>query len=524
MSRPNILFIMCDQLRWDYLSCSGHPTLRTPNIDALAARGVRFDRAYVQSPICGPSRMCTYTGRYVSSHGASWNGVPLSPGEWTIGDHLGALYRVAVVGKTHLRRDPEALRHLGIDPGSARGQQMMTGGFEPFDRDDGIHTDQLVARRGEPRYNGWLRSLGYDVANPWQDYANSVETPDGTVISGWEMKSAPYPARLPAEHSETAYATDRAIAFIDEAGAQPWLLHLSYIKPHWPYVAAAPYHAMYGPGDLLPANRDEAERRDPHPVYRAFQQLSQSTSFARDKVREAVIPAYMGLVRQIDDEIGRLMAHLDAGGTADNTVIVFTSDHGDYLGDHWLGDKELFHDASSRVPLIIADPRPAANSTRGAVVRDLVEAIDLLPSFRALAGLPVDRQRLEGHSLLGYLHGTQDAPLRDAVLSELDYAYSPARLALGLGPNDARGLMLRTDRWKLVCWPGFRPQLFDLTRDPQERVDLGADADHQPTCAALQARLIDKLARRRYRTTEADAGVEARTANEHDLGVRIGEW
>ena len=113
----NILFIMCDQLRWDYLSCYGHPRLKTPNIDALAARGVRFTRAYVQSPICGASRMSTYTGRYVQSHGAAWNGFPLKVGEMTMGDYLRPLgMRTALVGKTHMEADVEGMQRLGIDP------------------------------------------------------------------------------------------------------------------------------------------------------------------------------------------------------------------------------------------------------------------------------------------------------------------------------------------------------------------------------------------------------------------------
>ena len=113
----NILFIMCDQLRWDYLSCYGHPRLQTPNIDKLAGRGTRFTRAYVQSPVCGASRMSFYTGRYVHSHGASWNGFPLKVGEMTLGDHLrGRGMTVALVGKTHMRADTEGMERLGIDP------------------------------------------------------------------------------------------------------------------------------------------------------------------------------------------------------------------------------------------------------------------------------------------------------------------------------------------------------------------------------------------------------------------------
>ena len=136
----NVLFIMCDQLRWDYLSCAGHPTLKTPNIDGLAKRGVRFTRAYVQSPICGPSRMSFYTGRYMNSHGSNWNGIPLKVGEMTMGDYYRPLgVRTALVGKTHMTADIEGMKRLGVDPKSIIGVRVSECGFDPYERDDGLH-------------------------------------------------------------------------------------------------------------------------------------------------------------------------------------------------------------------------------------------------------------------------------------------------------------------------------------------------------------------------------------------------
>ena len=136
----NILWIMCDQLRHDYLGCTGHPTLKTPNIDAMAKRGVRFSKAYVQSPICGPSRMSFYTGRYMRSHGSHWNGWPLRVGEPTLGDHLNKIgVRNVLVGKTHMAPDLEGLKLLGIPPDSIIGVHVAECGFEPYERDDGLH-------------------------------------------------------------------------------------------------------------------------------------------------------------------------------------------------------------------------------------------------------------------------------------------------------------------------------------------------------------------------------------------------
>jgi arylsulfatase A-like enzyme len=335
-SRKNVLWIMCDQLRYDYLGCTGHPALKTPNIDAMARRGVLFSNAYVQSPICGPSRMSFYTGRYMRSHGSHWNGWPLRVGEPTLGDHLKAIgVRNVLVGKTHMAPDLEGLKALGIPPDSIIGVHVSQCGFEPYERDDGLHP----TGRPQPRYNSYLRERGYDAENPWEHWANSGEAPDGALQNGWLLVHADKTARVPDEHSETPYMTRRAIDFIGEAeqDGRPWCLHLSYIKPHWPYIAPEPYASMYGPGDMLPAIRSERERQNPHPVFAAYMDMRYSKNMARDEARAKVIPTYMGLITQIDDQMGVLMRFLEERGLTDTTMIVFTSDHGDYLGDHWMG-------------------------------------------------------------------------------------------------------------------------------------------------------------------------------------------
>jgi len=212
----NILFIMADQLRWDYLSCYGHPHLKTPNIDKLASKGVRFDRAFVQSPVCGPSRASFYTGRTVFSHGSTWNRVPLPIGELTLGDYLRPLgVRTAVVGKTHMEPDPEGMARLGLNDSTEIGMVISQPGFDPYERDDGLHPNAVLKKRGSKLpYNDWLRQQGYDGENPWNDYANSAEGPDGELLSGWYLKNSNLPARIKEEHSETAYMTMRAREFI----------------------------------------------------------------------------------------------------------------------------------------------------------------------------------------------------------------------------------------------------------------------------------------------------------------------
>jgi arylsulfatase A-like enzyme len=522
----NILFIMADQLRWDYLSCYGHPTLETPHIDRLAERGIRFDAAYVQSPVCGPSRASYYTGRTAFSHGATWNQVPLPIGEWTMGDYLRPLgMRTAVVGKTHMKPDTEGMARLGLTRETEIGMRIAEPGFDPYERDDGLHPDRLLQRRGgKLSYNDWLREQGYDGENPWNSWANSAEGGNGEILSGWHLRNSSLPARIREEHSETAYMTDRAMEFIEETGETPWLLHLSYVKPHWPYIAPAPYHDLYGPNSFIPPNRHESERADPNPVYGAFMEMEVSRTFSNDEVRQTVLTGYMGLIKQIDDHLGRIFEYLEKSGRMDNTMIVFTSDHGDYLGDHWLGEKELFHEESVRVPLIIYDPRPEAARTRGSVENRLVEAIDLLPTFLEATGMTDAAHRLEGVSLTPLLHGQSAPDWRDAVFSEIDYAFYDSRQTLNVGASDARAYMIRTDQWKYVYFKGFPPQLFDLENDPGEIADLGQSSAHETIRAEMKDRLLERLIDRKNRITMTDEQVVQARNDANDIGIMIGKW
>ena len=287
MPRPNnVIWIMCDQLRHDYLGCTGHPTLKTPNIDAMARRGVRFSNAYVQSPICGPSRMSFYTGRYMRSHGSHWNGWPLRVGEPTLGDHLKKIgVRNVLVGKTHMAPDLEGLKTLGIAPDSIIGVHVAECGFEPYERDDGLHP----TGRPRPRYDAYLRERGYDAANPWEHWANSGAAEDGTLAE----RLAAGPCRQGRARSGRAFRDalhdpprDGFHRGVRKQDGRPWCLHLSYIKPHWPYIAPEPYASMYGAADVQPAIRSEKERQEAHPVFAAYMDMRYSRNMSRDEARE----------------------------------------------------------------------------------------------------------------------------------------------------------------------------------------------------------------------------------------------
>lgn len=504
----NVLFVMADQWRADYLGCEGHPTLHTPNLDALAARGVRFNRAYAQGTICGSSRMSFYTGRYVSSHGAFFNNVPLRIDESTLGEHLRrAGVRAAVVGKTHSVVDSEALMRCGIDPTSSFAVHLANAGFEPFERDDGLFP---VGRFGHlnSAYAQYLRARGYASDNPWFDFANAVTDEDGRILPGSDLRSARYAARIDEADSETAYMTRRAMSFVDDAGERPWFLHLSYIKPHWPLVVPVPFHGMYSASDVLPAKVGD-ESRAIHPVHRAFMERHTSMLFADPAVRGPAAAAYMALMTQVDDHIGQLLAHLDRRDRLKDTMIVFTSDHGDYLGDHRLAEKELFHEPSVRIPLIVASPSPEAEATRGTSCDALIESIDLMPTFSEALGASLPSQAAEGRSLLPWLHGERPARWRTEVRAEHDYSpWRDVRTRLQRPLDGCRCVMLRNERYKFIHYDGFEPQLFDLSEDPEEMHDRVPDGHDGDLLTHFYSRLIECNLRLRYHPTVDDRWVE----------------
>mgnify|MGYP006103974409 FL=1 len=517
----NILFIMYDQLRFDYLSCAGHPHLDTPNFDRVAAKGVRFTNAYVQSPVCGASRMCFYTGRYASSHGAQWNNFPLRVGELTMGDHLREQGMDCwLIGKTHMKADAKGMVRLGLTADSTIGARQAECGFDTWIRDDGIWgcgPDGFYDKRRSP-YNEYLKKKGYSSENPWADFANAGVNDDNEMASGWMFKNADKPANIREEDSETPWLTREAIAFIKQAKG-PWCAHVSYIKPHWPYIVPAPYHDMYGANDVSTAMRDDVERHDPHPVFEAYMANKLGQAFQREDVRQKVIPAYMGLIKQCDDQLGVLLDYLEESGQMDSTVIVLTSDHGDYLGDHWMGEKELFHEPSVKVPMIISDPSTKANATRNTNCDALVESIDLVATFVEMAGGNVPDHIIEGCSLLPLLHG-ETVDWRDYVISEYDYSVTPQALKLGLEPRDCRLFMVFDGRFKLMhAEGGFRPMLFDLATDPEEFHDLAKDDAHQSDIERLYGHLADWGRRMSQRVTTSEDDIKAMRGTSARLGV-----
>jgi arylsulfatase A-like enzyme len=310
-----------------------------------------------------------------------------------------------------------------------------------------------------------------------------------------------------------------------QTGDRPWMCHLSLIKPHWPCIAPAPYHAMYGPEHMIPPVRSEAELTVDHPIVQGFLKAPVSTSFSKDHVRETVLRGYMGLIKQIDDQMGVLFKWLEDTGRMQDTMIVLTSDHGDFMGDHWLGEKQFFHNTSTKVPLIIYDPSPEADATRGTVSDALVEQIDLPPTFLEVAGGKGAAHVLEGHSLLPILHGKATEQPREIAICEYDYAGTPLRAKLGVSVEDARCFMAASKEWKLIHFEGgYRPMLFDLVNDPQELVDLGESPDHAAIVDTMYGHLHAWFRRCDQRITKSREDLESMGGKISRRGVTIGVY
>ena len=469
---------------------------------------MRFDHAYVQSGVCGPARMSYYTGRYVSSHGATWNRVPLSAAEYTLGDYLHAAGRTATLaGKTHVLPDNEALERFGIEIESERGALLREGGFTVVDRYDG-HTPPgpRVGIRGLAA-RAWLRRRrSVERARDRRRSTAAASPPAGRCATCTCRRASP------SAHSETAYMTDLALDWIRAQGDTPWVLHLSYVKPHWPYVAPAPFHAMFRNADVGPILHGPQDgTADEHPVVRAYREHDECLSFAQRSGRPPRAARVHGPHRAARrPPRPRARRARRRWAALRDTLIVFTSDHGEFAGDRGLGEKELFYDEIVRVPFIVCDPDPRADATRGSADARFVEGIDVVPTILDALGIAGAPHRVEGRSLLPLTRGDAPAAWRDCRVQRARLRIPPR--AAGAGPRRARmpglhGAHRRTGSTSTGKDSGRSSSISAPIR--RSSLDLGADARHDAVRARMRERLFDWIATGKRRTTVTDEVVES---------------
>jgi arylsulfatase A-like enzyme len=437
--RVNMLFLIADDLNND-LGTYGAP-VRSPNIDRLAARGVRFERAYTQYPLCSPSRSSMLTGRRPNATGVLTNPAVLkNPNSPHFREKLPDAVTLPQLFKTDgwFAARVGKLYHYGvpltIGTGGLDDYPSWDLAINPRGRDREVHDRIFSLRPGQ--FGGTVSWLADD-------------RPDG-------------------EHTDGIAATE-AVRLLErfKRNGESFFLAVGFYRPHTPYVAPGRYFDLY-PRDRieLPKLSDADRSRTPEAAYRSS--LKEQDAMTDDQRREA-IQAYWASITFMDAQVGVVLDALDRLGLSDNTVVVFTSDHGYHLGDHGLWQKMSAFERSARVPLIVAAPGTKA---RGAAARGLAELVDLYPTLADLAGLK-SRSPVDGVSL---------APIvRDPAASVKDAAFTQVR----------NGYSVRTDRWRYTEWDEGKQgvQLYDMEKDPGETMNLAADAQHAATVKELQGRL-----------------------------------
>jgi arylsulfatase A-like enzyme len=464
--KRNVLLVTADQWRGDCLSAVNHAVVNTPNLDALAARGTLFSRHYASAVPCGPSRASLHTGLYLHNHCSGTNGTPLDKRftNWAL-ELRKAGYDPAVFGYTHTAPDP---RGLPADHPSFATDEGVLPGIKPI-IDMGTHC---------PDWRRMLVGQGYEVpAGDGETYAvreSVAEGPDVPRALLWDK-----------EHTDTHFLTDQVIDYLDtHDGESGWAVHLSLRAPHPPWIAAKPYHRMYPIDELPPPVRSPSADTEGalHPWLAKYLASGRNQSHADERRHRLLQAGYYGLMAEVDDNMGRLIEHLRKRGDLETTLIIFTSDHGEQMGDHWLYGKTGFFDQSFHVPLIIAGP----DVSQGRVDR-FTEHVDIMPTMLDWLGIPCPRQ-CDGRTLGEFLKNQTPENWRKEVHFEYDFRHSAAESSLGLDMERACLNVIRDEDYKYVHFAGLPPLLFDL-KDPSELVDCSRTHPH--VASEYARRLLD---------------------------------
>jgi arylsulfatase A-like enzyme len=433
----NILLITLDQFRGDSLSCAGHPLVQTPNLDALAADGVRFARHYSQATPCAPGRACLYTGTYQMNNRVVANGTPLDARF----DNLAlaarrAGYAPALFGYTDQGIDPRDA--TGPDDPRLSDYEGVLPGFDAV--------LDLPARAGP--WVEWLRERGHHVPD------------DGEAVLATE------PER-PAEHGISAFLTDRAIGWLAHRD-RPWFAHLSYLRPHPPYAAAGHWATRYDPTEVELPIAPPARRHVMHDLALTHPMAAAPTDEAEIRHLKA---QYYGMISEVDDQLGRLWARLRETGTWDDTLILVSSDHGEQLGDQGLIQKLGWFEQSHHILGIVRDPRhPEAHGT---VVDRFTENVDVFPTLCEAMGVEVPAQ-VDGLPWTPFLEGEEPRWWRDAAHWEYDWRGQLIGDEPEAWPWDQRLerqhlATLRTDTHAYVQFGDGSWLCYDLAADPTWR-------------------------------------------------------
>ena len=433
MTSPlNVLLLFSDEHRKDAAGCYGHPLVKTPNLDALAARGCRFNRAYTSSPVCVPARASMATGQYVHKT-RCWSNSQAYQGQLPSFGHRLQMFdrRVESIGKLHYR-----------------GSEFDNG----FDRE----LLPLYIKDGK----GWIKGL-------LRDHESVLDCSTYATEIG------------PGEDSYTEYdlgVTNTACEWLTEQSQRgqntpPWMLFVSWLRPHYPLTCPSEFYDLYPLEKLDQARFTSDNERSSHPVNRIMARNFDYDRHFNQHTRQVARASYYGLCSFLDHQVGRVMEALEKSGMAENTLVIYTSDHGDHNGDRGLWTKMTLFDESAAIPMLMAGPGIPA----GTVVETPTSLVDIYPTVLSASGVEDDKVEKPGRALQDI---ALEADTERGVLSEYHDGGSPTGL-----------FMYRNRRWKYNCFPGYAPQLFDMQSDPGELQDLAGMAEY----AEVERRCHDEL-------------------------------
>ena len=461
MTQPNILLLVTDQQRWDTVSAYGlNDICQTPHIDALAARGVRFDNAFTPTAICSPARASLYTGLYPHKHGVTGNGLTIKEGVQGINHYLDAAgYRCGYAGKWHAdeERGPSDLGFVGKDfmgyafPGSG----LLPGlgfGAKP--------------RGGNP-YADYLRENGYEIPTAKQRYVGT--NPGQQTQEMFALHNGPI------ETSIEYFVAEETINVIDQLnGDQPFFIWSNFWGPHTPCLIPEPYFSMYDPGDI-PEHPSYCETFENKPYRLQLIERMWGLGDLGWEGFQEITARYYGHCTLIDNMVGRIVQHLDSLGILDNTIIIFTTDHGDCMGAHKLIEKgEFMYDEIYRIPLIVAHPEC---DQPGSVNDDFVYLHELTSSVIDLAGADVP-PHMDGQSFAAAMRGDHTPNGRDDVYCVFYRHFT-----------EANQRMVRTRTHQFTFNSGDQGELYDLVNDPYQLNNVYGQPDYEAIRMDLMARM-----------------------------------
>ena len=453
MERPNVLLIHTDQQRWDALGANGNQEIHTPNLDRLAQEGVNFDHYFVQNPVCMPSRLSYLTGQYPSTHGVYRNGVPVPEDTLALPgllDNYG--YISANIGKLHFL--PHANRDHR-DPHPKYGFDHLEISDEPGPYADAYRA--WVKKKDPTRLDDISVGLPPAAAR-WQQV---MGTEDGINHPAERFPKRPVSFEGGREFTHSAFVAERTIDFIEGHANDRFLCIAGFYSPHSPWVAPEEFFDLYDREKLsLPNFPERLEEK-------------RGEDFFSDQELLGAKQGYYGMVSEVDGHVGRILERLEELGLRENTIVVFTSDHGEYLGDHLsYGKGSPGYDPISRVPLIFSSPDDSIDD--GRTFEGIVEAVDLVPTLLDCVGVPL-APHLGGESLLPLLSGKKKGSDKVA-LTESEGAKS-----------------IRTKRFRYVIREDGEESLFDLVQDPGEYHNLVEDESKEKKLSELRKRALEKV-------------------------------